>query len=268
MPRQSRRSLSPLEARRQGIPRQEQSQDCRLCNKSHNIRKCLKFKRMNVSEKIKVVKRYRYCENCLGLSHSTNRCRNTDRCRYCKGKHHTLLHRHKRITYSKAIVNKSISSSSNHVVTLLPTVVVKMELGKEWRNLRGLLNPGEEISVIAEFLIKRHKLVTEDNGSARWCKLRFRPRHEDTPIITVTAKITTDLPRKQPKEQIDERVSQLYSNLRLADSYFYKHEDINFIFGADVYPRLIKSAIQPESVGTPMAQDTILGWTIIGKLGI
>lgn len=143
-----------------------------------------------------------------------------------------------------------------------------MELGKEWRNIRGLLNSGEEISVIAEYIIKRHKLATEDIGSEKWCKLRLRPRHEDTPIITVTAKVTADLPRKQPKEPVDERVSQLFTNLKLADSYFFKHEDINFILGADVYPRLIKSAIQPGSVGNPMAQDTVLGWTIIGKLGI
>ncbi|KAI8116213.1 hypothetical protein CVS40_11675 [Lucilia cuprina] len=75
-------------------------------------------------------------------------------------------------------------------------------------------------------------------------------------------------PTRQPKDKIDDRVALLYTNLRLADPNFYKNIDINVVLGADVYARLIKPNIQPESVGSPLAQDTVLGWIIIGKFGI
>ncbi|XP_037818451.1 uncharacterized protein LOC119608196 [Lucilia sericata] len=275
MPRFYRRSQSPLEDNnntriRRRFGHAQSSPDCRLCRRDHPLRKCLRFKRMNVSEKVRVVKQHKYCENCLAHSHLVNRCRNTDRCRQCGGRHHTLLHRHKRLRENKRSSQPStIQSCSNpSAVTLLPTAVVKIQLGEEWRSVRGLLNPCAETSSLAEFIVDRYKIPVETIGSDRWCKIKIRPRFDDAPIFGLTVKVVGDLPTRQPKDKIDDRVALLYTNLRLADPNFYKNIDINVVLGADVYARLIKPNIQPESVGSPLAQDTVLGWIIIGKFGI
>ncbi|XP_046801143.1 uncharacterized protein LOC124418547 [Lucilia cuprina] len=273
MPPQPRRSLSPLEEERNHIYRRTNSQRqyCRLCRKDHTLRKCLAFKRLNVSEKLKVVKRYRYCENCLADSHQISRCRNTDRCRQCGSRHHSLLHRHERLRTPRP--NKPLNAgsspySSSRTVTFLPTIILKISLGNEWANVRGLLNPCAEVSTFVDFLVERYRIMEEKIGSDRWCTIKIRPRFEESPIFNVTAKVVNDLPRKMPKEQVDERVAELFTNLRLADLKFHRSTDINFVLGADIYPRLIKPGIHPATVGSPMAQDTILGWTIIGKLGV
>ncbi|KAM7352871.1 uncharacterized protein ACRADG_005225 isoform 1-T3 [Cochliomyia hominivorax] len=264
MPRQARRSLSPLEerdSRRKSRP-PHKTKKCCLCHHYHTLRKCLKFKRLNVTEKLKIVKKNHYCENCLAYSHLINRCRNTDRCRQCGGRHHSLLHRHERLRSPRLVTVPT--TSDERTITLLPTIVVKIELGTQWSNVRGILNPCSEVSSIAEFLVKRYKLSEMRVGVERWCKIKIRPRFDENPIFAIKVKIEKDLPRKQPKEQLDDRVADLYANLHLADPTFYQPSEINIILGADIFPRLIKSGLQHETVGSPMAQDTVLGWTIIG----
>ncbi|KAM7351533.1 uncharacterized protein ACRADG_004330 [Cochliomyia hominivorax] len=267
MPRQRKRSISPLEERSHRRTSQRQNKNnCRLCHRNHPLRKCIKFKRLNVSEKLKVVKRYRYCENCLAHSHQVNRCRNTDRCRQCGSRHHSLLHRHERLRTPRPA--SSSSSLNSRTITLLPTVIAKVELDSKWYNVRGLLNPCSEVSCIAEFLVERYKLKEEKVEFDRWCQIKIRPRFDDALILSLRVKIVNDLPSKQPKELIDERVAELYANLHLADPNFYKPMEINIILGADIYPRLIKSGIQPQTIGSPMAQDTVLGWILVGKFGV
>lgn len=66
--------------------------DCRYCNKDHPLRKCLRFKRLSAWDRLKVVRKYKYCINCLAHSHLLKDCRCRDRCKECLAKHHTLLH--------------------------------------------------------------------------------------------------------------------------------------------------------------------------------
>lgn len=88
----------------------------------------------------------------------------------------------------------------------------------------------------------------------------------DGVTLSIKAMVSVELPKTQPKESIDEHVANRYANLRLADPNFFQKSDINIIIGADVYPCLIKSGIQSNEVGAPMAQDTLLD--LIGSFGI
>lgn len=56
------------------------------------------------------------------------------------------------------------------------------------------------------------------------------------------------------------------NNLQLADPTYYKPEKIDLILGADVYDELIIPEIRRGPVGAPIAQNTTLGWIIIGKI--
>lgn len=64
---------------------------CPQCKGRHYINQCTKFLALSVLERIRAAKRFRLCTNCLGSSHATPNCRST-LCKYCKGKHHSLLH--------------------------------------------------------------------------------------------------------------------------------------------------------------------------------
>ncbi|XP_037824112.1 uncharacterized protein LOC119612378 [Lucilia sericata] len=74
------------------VVRSRRLKDCRYCNMDHPLRKCLRFKRLSVRERWNVVRKYRYCINCLAHSHFVKDCRCRDRCRECLSEHHTLLH--------------------------------------------------------------------------------------------------------------------------------------------------------------------------------
>lgn len=65
---------------------------CRCCSKgSHSIRKCFKFQKLKVQERVDLIKTIAYCSNCLSFSHSVNDCSSERRCGHCKEKHNSLL---------------------------------------------------------------------------------------------------------------------------------------------------------------------------------
>ena len=66
---------------------------CLLCNQSnHFLSNCSKFQALSLEERNAEVKRLRLCFNCL-KKHQVRECNSTSRCKKCKRKHHTHLHR-------------------------------------------------------------------------------------------------------------------------------------------------------------------------------
>lgn len=66
--------------------------DCRYCRKDHPLRKCHRFRGLSATKRLKVVRKFRYCTNCLAHSHQLRNCRSSEKCKVCFAKHHTLLH--------------------------------------------------------------------------------------------------------------------------------------------------------------------------------
>lgn len=69
---------------------------CVLCKRSHGLRFCRKFLKMNPKKREEIVERYRCCLNCLAQSHDLRACSSMDTCRVCSRFHHTLLHPRRR----------------------------------------------------------------------------------------------------------------------------------------------------------------------------
>ena len=67
------------------------SDTCAYCSGSHFILHCNNFKEKSLSERKTFITTKGLCFNCLGFHRGAD-CRNTNRCRDCKGKHHTLIH--------------------------------------------------------------------------------------------------------------------------------------------------------------------------------
>lgn len=87
-------SESAISQRSQPPPTQpsRKFKDCRYCDKEHPLRKCFRFRRLAVRARCQVVRRLRYCFNCLAHSHVLKSCRSRERCKICLEEHHTLLH--------------------------------------------------------------------------------------------------------------------------------------------------------------------------------
>ena len=279
--RQTRRQsnnavVQTIESRRT----QTKQPDCRLCQQDHPLRTCQKFNNMTIQRKLKIVKKHNYCRNCLAYSHVLARCRSSERCRLCRRTHHTLLHqeivstarnkgrpvRNSARNAVRPIRNVSPEVTLINSIVLRPTVIISLKLGEDWGNIRGILDPTSETSKISEFLPKRFKFPTETTGSQRICKVTFKPHFVDGPIFIINATIIKGLPKRFITKDLDEKVTDPYNNLRLADPDFFKAREINIILGADVYSHVIKAAINPPTLTSPMAQDTLLGWILIGKM--
>ena len=65
---------------------------CSVCNGSHKIWKCPRFKDMTVEERDVYVRKNGLCFNCLLSGHKVSNCNVKVSCRKCNKKHNTLLH--------------------------------------------------------------------------------------------------------------------------------------------------------------------------------
>lgn len=252
------RSRSPIVQRQPAARRVIKKPDCLLCRKDHPLRKCGKFLNLTVADRLQVVRRHNYCQNCLAHSHRIGNCRSHHRCNECNIRHHSLLH-------VPAIVRANERSTHAGATTVTPTVIIRMSLKNEWCRVRGLLNPGMATSSIAHFLVERFHMPFERFNEEKWCEFTFRTRFDgEGGTFTVRALVTKSLPKTPPRKRLDRSVLEAYHNLRLADPDFFEANSINFVLGADVYPRILRSGLQPSTGGSPLAQDTALGWVIIG----
>ncbi|XP_059224093.1 uncharacterized protein LOC131997318 isoform X2 [Stomoxys calcitrans] len=65
---------------------------CMLCKMRHSLRYCPKFVMMSVSDRRIVIRKFKYCINCLARSHTIEKCHSEETCRKCRYQHHTMLH--------------------------------------------------------------------------------------------------------------------------------------------------------------------------------
>ncbi|XP_037809660.1 uncharacterized protein LOC119602300 [Lucilia sericata] len=78
----------------------------------------------------------------------------------------------------------------------------------------------------------------------------------------VVNKLTGDL----PYYELSTIMSTKFSDLPLADSYSSKTSNVEILIGCDVYPKILRDGIRWDYNRSLVAQRTIFGWIISGKL--
>lgn len=68
------------------------SVECRVCAGDHSVFGCSKMMDMNVAERLQWAQEAQACLNCFSLTHATDRCGSSNRCRVCHQSHHMLIH--------------------------------------------------------------------------------------------------------------------------------------------------------------------------------
>ena len=149
---------------------------CILCKDSHTIYQCPKFVQKNVKQRFNFAKDKRLCMNCLSNSHKTSECNSLHKCKHCASKHHSLLHLGTSKSHSSSsttspapsaseITPPTTNSSNDPPFSGTTTTLTNVVLGTavvriqnthgEWINVRVLIDPGSQVSVITNACASR-----------------------------------------------------------------------------------------------------------------
>ncbi|XP_058836400.1 uncharacterized protein LOC131692979 [Topomyia yanbarensis] len=65
---------------------------CYACEQRHPLVKCAKFEKMSPADRLHLVNDKRLCLNCFRNDHFSRNCQSKYTCRFCRKRHHSLLH--------------------------------------------------------------------------------------------------------------------------------------------------------------------------------
>ncbi|XP_058840578.1 uncharacterized protein LOC131696067 [Topomyia yanbarensis] len=255
---------------------------CAKCSKDHPIYHCDRFKEMDVSAR-------------RDEEMSKSVCRSTD----CKQRHHTLLctqdvkktekepeqHQPNRDTgtvpaVASANVNAAQTVGDKYEFTLLPTAVGRVE-GSDGKlhDVRILVDCGSQVSLITEACVRRLGLRRSNASlvvtgvsaevvgkTAGKVTLVISSRFENTTKLIAQAYVLGKLTAALPCQRFSVSNMPYLEGLQLADPQFNKPASTDIILGADMFLSILQSGQIKDHNGNPMAQRSIFGWMVTGKI--
>ncbi|CAH2094399.1 unnamed protein product [Euphydryas editha] len=275
---------------------------CPHCSEDHRLSGCRKFGQLNTDERRAISQSLGVCFNCLGNNHTSKVCRVLSKCRICQRKHHTLLHPKNQSGASEAATpavstaphesaSEEVPDVSANIAThfmkgqahgqvLLATALVKAESQNgSSQILRALVDQGSQASFITEAaaqLLRLKRVVSKTtiagiggNGdvvSRHVVNINIQSLHDSSFTLTVTAHVLSSLTSVMPDTNFELKNWPEIHSIRLADPKFNRPNKIDILLGAETYCRIIKEGLIKSPAGSPVAQDTHLGWIVSGHV--
>ncbi len=247
---------------------------CRVCQMDHLTHKCELLLSQSKQQRRDEVKQKGLCFNCLRPNHRASNCQNSNTCKKCNKKHHTILH-DSSSTDSSPKSNFSQSCSSEQV--LLPTVLVNVEdsTGKLVQ-CRALLDSGSEFNLITEKTAQLLQLTKSRTNR------ELNGIHHSS--VAVTSMVETTIQSKQsdyrsqmkfmvvpriaiiPDQKIQCKFKQIPDNIQLADSLFGTPNPVDMIIGADTFFNVMLNGRKTIIPGQLFARESEFGWLLHGKI--
>ncbi|XP_043270546.1 uncharacterized protein [Venturia canescens] len=141
-----------------------------------------------------------------------------------------------------------------------------------------LIDTGAEITFITASLVQQLKLHREasvtpiigiggtHSGHTRGVvSVKLRSMHSSD-IVSIKAHILSKLMPTLPSFTPPNISLSHLQGLPLADPEFLSPGSIELILGADIYGQLIREQIKRGPQGTPIAQNTVFGWIVLGPM--
>ncbi|XP_018407674.1 PREDICTED: uncharacterized protein LOC108783572 [Cyphomyrmex costatus] len=260
----------------------ESSRNCPICNLEHYIMICEHYKSRTPQERKEIVNTHRLCMNCLGR-HKLTECPSTKHCGKCTARHHTTLHEPfvDATTISAVAIHVADRPTIECTPVLLATArVLVTDSSGALQTVRALVDPGSETCLVAESLAQRLRLPRTPTavaiygvGGQQTGVLRARVSLSLTSRVTaVSMKISALVfPRITDYGGVADRRSCAWAHLQgleLADPEFYNQDPVELLLGADVYAYIALSGIRKGGSFEPIAQNTQLGWVLLGAAGV
>lgn len=267
---------------------------CQCCSENHSIFRCRKFLDLNADNRLQLIKSKKMCECCFSTKHPTQNCSASFSCSIsgCQRKHHYLLHRDTRsprtpsnrpesdpASFSNGPSTESASMCSFTIQPVLlatARIILKNRVG-ESVVVNALVDQGSMRSFVTKKIVSALNLsVTPTDMGIKgvgditaattkgFCRLTLSTQINRELSIDFSALILGQLTSQLPREEVQTSNWAHLENLELADPQFRKPKDIDCILGADIYSRIILNGIKTGPADAPMAQNTRLGWIIMG----
>ncbi|KAL0829475.1 hypothetical protein ABMA28_004237 [Loxostege sticticalis] len=264
------------------------SYKCILCNESHYLFNCEKFRSLSIEDRIQKAKETKVCLNCLRPGHIDSKCSLVP-CRYCKKRHNTLLHLSElEPTPVPAIPVNSInhlandSNSSKQFTTpshvLLSTALVKVLDGRGGaHSARLLLDNGSTANIVTQSLCGKLGLSRRDAYSTvtginqhtsqctQSCSLTIMSIHDDFKF-TVDCLILPEITKCLPSSFINIESIPLPKGIQLADPTFNIPSVIDILVGAEVFWSVLGNNQINLGKNQPKLYETKLGWLVSGHV--
>ncbi|KAJ0169299.1 hypothetical protein K1T71_015183 [Dendrolimus kikuchii] len=288
-----------------GTVSQAASKQCPLCGSSHLLFNCTQFGKQTQKERNDFVQSKRLCYNCLAPTHSVNQCRQSTSCRRCGRRHHSLLHFDKEKNQGTAInleskhtllgepTSSTKLTSEIDEIDIMANFANKKEIGnvllatavvqsssRTGQNyfLRALIDQGSQASFITEEIVqllglKRKAISGCVSGLGKgqlqlkhMVSLQVESRNNPQYSINVTAFVLKSLTSRIPSNQVQSPDWLEIEKLPLADAGYTSPGKIDILLGAEVYAEILLSDVIKYPQGYLIAQNTIFGWVISGKV--
>ena len=260
-------------------------QNCAACNKSsHPIFKCRIFLQMKIAARKALITSISACTNCLSSAHQLSSCSHTIRCKKCNAKHHTLLH--------SSNTNEEVLSSPNPTdqltavcahsessTVLLATALINIPSKTgEIHTFRALIDQGSQATFMTTEAAQKLKLPTRRAATTisgigtskagsvkRVVTIQLRSTSQSNFSVIVNALLFKSLTKFLPSETVKRTNWSHINGLSLADPTFHNPGKIDVLLGADVYTQIILNGLKKGRPGSPIAQNTELGWILSGS---
>lgn len=172
------------------------------------------------------------------------------------------------------------TSSFNSTKTLLATaqVLITSSYGKVFK-FRALIDPGSEASLISRAAANLLQLPFQQinahikamagasvGKSHHLISCTINSIHNSNVSIAIDAIVMAHLTNARPPTCLKESSWEHLNNLQLADPMFCKPDKIDVVLGADTFYDLFLPDIRKGPRGSPSAQQTILGFILIGQV--
>ena len=179
-----------------------------------------------------------------------------------------------------ASTNVALTSSTKYMPVLLATALIKVTscYGDQYE-VRALLDQESEVSFITESLAQRinlprqrvslpiHGIGAQRSSVARgFMNLSIASRVNPTFSLSIGAYVLAKLTSYLPSIRVVKKPWPHLDGLELADPEFSSTTQIDLILGAEVYSLILEEGLRRGGPGTPIAQQTALGWILSGSV--
>lgn len=262
------------------------SSACLLCsNDEHALSKCTVFLNAPVGERLRMLKNWHGCKNCLYSNHTTGKCSSKWNCRICKKRHHSLLHLQTSTEDAKDNVGNAPATSltatlpqSSHV--LLGTVMaeIKDSTGR-FQAIRLVIDSGSQHSFITQKCLNKLGLSTSPfpkrisaigqtifDGAKGKTLCCLKPRNQDSPILETEAIVIKNITSSLPNFVVPSCIWAEYSKFELADPTFWKPGPVEFLLGSDLFPDIWTGSSITLHENQPKLFSSVFGFIVTGRV--
>lgn len=253
------------------------NEKCPVCPEYHWLLACQKFMDWTPTQRKTFVTNNNICVVCL-KAHEKDQCKSKYRCKKCNGAHsvkiHTVYDDANISTASPQITSAAIQEGNNVFATAL--VKVKDKFGSN-HLLRVFIDMGSGGAFISERAAQILCLPRKSDNK-QLTGVNDTPLGKSTNSVRIQVESVVDNSFKftidtnvlrsiiQPRKFSKNLVSNWnhLKDIELADPEFVNPSHIDLLFGVDIYGLIIKNGIRKGLIHEPVAQNSHLGWLVLG----